>query len=355
MPTVKDQLKVAVLFGGASAERDVSIASGTQVVQALREAGHEVLAVDTARGLLPPAEVRRLLTCGVGTAPPASEELALATGDPAALTRVPELRTVDVIFIALHGGVGEDGTIQALLDLAGIPYTGSGHAASANAMDKDIAKRLFRAAGIPTADWLMAPVDPAAVGAQLGYPVVVKANKQGSTIGLSVVNDPEGLASAIDSAYRFDDEVMIERYVPGRELTVGVLDDRPLAVGEIIPRRGAIFNYESKYQQGGADEIFPADLDPAQTRAVQELALRVHQALKLEGYSRVDFRMDPQGGLWCLEANTAPGLTRTSLLPQAARALGIGFPDLCDRICRLALAKRRARRREEPVLVAQSE
>ncbi len=331
-------MRVAVLFGGTSAERDVSIASGAQVVRALREAGHEVIAVDTARGALGAAEEQRLLSAGVAPVPPEEEQLALIrAGAPTALTEAEELRGVDVVFLALHGGTGEDGTLQALLDLAGIPYTGSGHMASANAMDKDVSKHLFRAVGVPTPDWLMAPVEAWEVEERLGYPLVVKPNKQGSTVGLTVVKHPEQLEAAIEEAYRHDDEVMLERFVPGRELTVGILDERPLAVGEIIPRRSEIFDYESKYQEGGAEEIFPADLSPEKTREVQELGLRVHRSLKLTGYSRVDFRMDEEGILWCLEANTLPGMTSTSLLPQSAQAVGISFPELCDRIVRLAV------------------
>ena len=333
-------MRIAVLFGGTSEERDVSIASGAQVLRALREAGHEVIAVDTAHGVLGPVEEERLLRSGVAPVPPGEAELALIRhGSPGALANTPELRQVDVVFLALHGGSGEDGTLQALLDLTGIPYTGSGHMASANAMDKDISKRLFRMAGVPTPDWLMAPVSPELVESQLGYPVVVKPNKQGSTVGLTVVKQPEELEAALRTAYRYDDEVMLERFVPGRELTVGILMDTPLVVGEIILHNGEIFDYESKYQQGGAKEIFPADLTEEKTREVEQLGLLVHRTLKLEGYSRVDFRMDAKGDLWCLEANTLPGMTSTSLLPQSAEAMGISFPELCDRICRLALER----------------
>lgn len=334
-------MKIAVLFGGASSERDVSVASGAQVVRALQAAGHEVLAVDTARGALGPAEQQRLLATGVAPKPPKEEELAIIRSEPGTLTRSPAFKEMDVVFLALHGGTGEDGSIQAFLDLAHIPYTGSGHLGSANAMDKDISKRLFRAAHIPTPEWLMTPADAAEVEGRLGYPLVVKANKQGSTIGLTIVKSPRDLTSAIEVAYRYDDEVMIEQFIPGRELTVGVLRDRALAVGEIIPKRGEIFDYESKYQEGGAEEIFPADLTPEQTATLQELALRAHRTLKLRDYSRVDFRMDPKGGFWCLEVNTLPGMTATSLLPQSAKAMGIGFSELCDQICRLAIDRHR--------------
>jgi len=337
-------MRVAVLFGGTSAERDVSIASGAQVMKGLREAGHDVIAVDTARGVLGAGEEQRLLASGVAPAPPAEEELSMIrAGAAGPLPSLSDLGEIDVVFLTLHGGTGEDGTIQALLDLTGIPYVGSGHAASAVAMDKDLSKRLFRAAGIPTPDWLMAPADADEARARLGYPLVVKPNKQGSTVGLTVVRAPEQLPAAIEAAFRTDDEVMLEKFIPGRELTCGVLAGQPLAVGEIVVKSD-VFDYESKYQEGGAEEIFPADLSPEQTRTVQDLALRAHRALKLEGFSRADFRMDADGAFWCLEVNTLPGMTRTSLLPQSAQAAGIPFPELCDRICRLALDRHQARR-----------
>ncbi|HET7232847.1 MAG TPA: D-alanine--D-alanine ligase [Longimicrobium sp.] len=334
-------MRVAVLFGGTSAERDVSIASGGQVVKALREAGHDVIPIDTARGALSAAEEQRLLTAGVAPAPPSEDALAVMRGSGGSLLPGAALNDVDVVFLTLHGGTGEDGTIQALLDMAGVPYVGSGHAASAVAIDKDLSKRLFRAAGIPTADWLMAPVDAARVAAELGFPVVVKPNRQGSTVGLTVVKRVEELDAAVREGFRYDHEVMLERFVPGRELTCGVLGDQALAVGEIIPR-GEIFDYESKYQHGGADEVFPADLSPELTEAVRDYSLRAHQTLKLEGFSRADFRLDAEGNLWILEVNTLPGMTETSLLPQSAAAAGIPFPELCDRICRFALERRRA-------------
>lgn len=336
-------MRVAVLFGGTSAERDVSIASGAQVMKALRQAGHDVVAVDTARGVLGPGDEQRMLSSGVAPTPPREEELSvIRAGTASPLASLGEIGGIDVVFLTLHGGTGEDGTIQALLDLTGIPYVGSGHAASAVAMDKDLSKRLFRVAGIPTPDWLMAPVDADEARARLGYPLVVKPNKQGSTVGLTVVRAPDELASAIDAAFRTDDEVMLEQFIPGRELTCGVLAGEPLAVGEIV-MKSDVFDYESKYQEGGAEEVFPADLAGEQTRTIQELSVRAHRALKLEGFSRADFRLDADGGLWCLEVNTLPGMTRTSLLPQSAQAAGIGFPELCDRICRLALERHEGR------------
>src|SRR5690606_24294352 len=206
-----------------------------------------------------------------------------------------------------------------------------GQLGSAMAMDKDIAKRLFQLAGVPTAPWPMAPADPDRVERELGYPVVVKPSKQGSTVGLTMVRQPADLEAALTEAFRFDDEVMLETFVPGRELTVGILAGEALTVGEIIPK-GEIFDYESKYQSGGAQEIFPADLPEQLTERVRQLGLIAHQALKLRDYSRIDFRLDPEGNLWCLEANTLPGMTSASLLPQSARGSGIEFEELCERI-----------------------
>ncbi|MBV8465620.1 MAG: D-alanine--D-alanine ligase [Burkholderiales bacterium] len=339
MSDTRTQLRVAVLFGGASEERDVSVASGAQVVKALREQGHEVIAVDTARGRLTAEAEARLLEASVAMAPPDAQSLALIRQDGYNVLPTSDLAGVDVVFLALHGGTGEDGTLQAMLDLAGIPYTGSGHAASAIAMDKDMSKRLFLAAGIPTAPWLMAPAGAEDIDRHLGYPLVVKPNKQGSTVGLSVVHRPAELDVAITRAQAFGDEVMLERFVAGREITVGVLDGEALPVGEIVLTRDDVFDYEAKYQAGAVEEIFPADLPDAIAREAQALALRVHGALKLSGYSRSDFRLDAGGRLWCLEVNTLPGMTANSLLPKAARAAGIAFPVLCERICRIALAK----------------
>jgi D-alanine-D-alanine ligase len=338
-------MRIAVIFGGTSEERDVSVASGAQVVRALTALGHDVVAVDTTRGVLPPRERDQLLSAGIAAAEPPADTLAELRGETSMVKRASELRDADVVFVALHGGSGEDGTLQALLDLAGLPYTGSGHMGSAFAMDKDVSKRLFRASGVPTPDWLMAPVAPGAVAATLGLPAVVKPNKQGSTVGLSVVRDEQDITAAIDLAAKYDDEVMVERFVAGRELTVGILEGTALAVGEITPRLNAFFDYASKYQADGAYEVFPADLSIETTRLVQRLGLQAHRAVKAGPYSRVDFRLDTDGQPWCLEVNTVPGMTSTSLLPQSAAAVGIQFPELCERICQAALAnfKRKTR------------
>ena len=332
-------MKIAVLFGGMSEERDVSIASAAQIIPALRSLGHQVFAIDSASGALGSAQERQLLSAAVAPAPPSDREIARVRGAAMALSPAAfDFREADVVFLALHGGAGEDGRIQAVLDLAGMAYTGSNHIASAAAMDKDLSKRLFRSVGIPTPDWLMAPAEGAAVEAALGWPVVVKPNKQGSTVGLTVVHEAAHLQDAVDRALRFDDEVMLERFIPGREFTVGVLEGVALPVGEIIAF-GEVFDYESKYQAGAAHEVFPADIPPAESVLLRDYALRAHRVLKLGAYSRTDFRRDGAGTFWCLEANSLPGMTATSLLPQAAKAAGIEFPELLDRICRGSLKK----------------
>jgi D-alanine-D-alanine ligase len=301
-------VKILVLLGGSSAEREVSLSSGSRVAAALRERGHQVTEADPH--------------------PDPFAVLALA-------------KAADVTWLALHGGAGEDGTIQALLDLAGVRYTGSGVLGSALAMDKDLSKRLFRAAGVPTADWRMLtiassarwrePAYAAETFAALGPKVVVKPSKQGSTVGLSIIDAPAALADAVALAFQHDDEVMLEAFVPGRELTAAVLAGMPLPVGEIIPKHD-IYDYECKYTPGMAEELFPAPIPDAVRDEVQRLALLAYGALKLRGCARVDFRYDPDGRLFCLEANTLPGMTGTSLVPQAAQAAGIGFPELCERI-----------------------
>jgi D-alanine-D-alanine ligase len=330
-------MRVTVLTGGATAERQVALASAAQIVAALRERGHTVHVVDTVTGIVPAADEAQLLQVAVGAAPPDvaaldPQERRFLSED---LGTLPVVRGADVLFLCLHGGRGEGGTLQALLDVVGVPYTGSGALASALAMDKDLSKQLFRTAGVPVPAWFMAPVRSEDVTSALGWPVIVKPSKQGSTIGLTLVKQAAELAPALALAARYDDEVMVEQFIPGRELTVGVLGDLPLPVGEIIPRH-ELFDYECKYTPGLSEEIFPARLEAPVARRLQEYAVTAHRALKLGGYSRVDFRLSPDGDIFCLEANTLPGMTALSLLPQAARAAGIAFPELCERICKLA-------------------
>ena len=326
-------------MGGTSSERNVSLASGIRIVQALKSKGHTVTALDPAKGVIDKAAQEKLAASAVGTAPPTLAELTQISHGTflPTLTSMPEITGADVVFLALHGGQGEDGTIQALLDMAGVRYTGSGHLASALAMDKDLSKKLFRAADVKTADWKMAPATVADVEKSFGFPAIVKPSKQGSTVGLTVVKKPEDLAAAIEEANKYDDEVMVEQFIAGRELTVGVLGDVALPVGEIIPKH-EIYDYECKYTAGMATEEFPAKLSREETEKVQQQALAAFRALKLGGYARIDFRMSPAGEFYCLEANTLPGMTELSLIPQGAAAMGMDFPELCDHIVKMAAA-----------------
>ncbi|MGI8618984.1 MAG: D-alanine--D-alanine ligase [Gemmatimonadaceae bacterium] len=333
-------MKITVLLGGASSERDVSMASGLRIADALRAKGHAVLLVDPAEGVIDAKAERELRDHGVKTTPPTLEELQSFNGGTIlpTLTQMPEVTGADVVFLALHGGQGEDGTIQAMLGMGKKRYTGSGHLASALAMDKELSKILLRAAGVGTPDWLMAPATKEEVMAKLGLPVVVKPSKEGSSVGLTVVKKIEDLAPAIDEAFRYDDEVMIEKFIPGRELTVGMLGDEALPVGEIIPKH-EIYDYECKYTAGMAVEVFPADIPAAVADDAKRQAKAAYRALKLGGCPRVDFRMAADGSLYCLEVNTLPGMTELSLIPQAAAAVGISFPDFCERIVLLAAGK----------------
>ena len=333
-------LRIVVLVGGTSEERRVSLASGRAVVEALRSRGHEVVPVDPAFGEIPPDEQAEYLGGAVGLNPPGCEELGrvgrVALG--AALTELPALHGTDVVFLALHGGDGENGRIQAMLDLAGIPYTGSGVIGSAIAFDKRVSKELLVNAGIPTPAWT--PRDAAAdeiVGA-LGLPVVVKPANGGSTVGLTVVRQPEALPAAIQLAAAHDPDVLCETFVAGRELTVTVLDGEALPIIEIIPDN-EIYDYESKYTPGKSTYVVPAELPPGEADELCRLAVAAFHALRQQSYSRIDFRRSDDGSLWCLEANSLPGLTATSLVPKAAAAAGIEFPEFCERLAHAALRR----------------
>jgi D-alanine-D-alanine ligase len=342
-------MRVVVMMGGTSSERDVSLASGLRIAAALRARGHEVTSVDTVRGALSAGDEQAMLSGKVmNTLPPDPTALARLNRDSLSATigGLSGDGMPDVVFLGLHGGQGEDGTIQSLLDLTRVPYTGSGHLASALAMDKDLSKRLFRDAGVLTPDWLMvragdgqdwkSPAFKASTAARLGVPLIVKPSKQGSTVGLSLVKDTAVLADAIAEAFRHDDEVMLEQFIAGREMTVGILGGTALPVGEIIPKH-ELYDYECKYTAGMAEEIFPAAITDEERARAQRDALRAFGALKLSGYARIDFRMTAKGEFYCLEANTLPGMTELSLIPQAAAAAGISFPELCERIMQLAL------------------
>ncbi len=335
-------MKIAVLMGGTSAERDVSLATGHGIARALTAAGHQVVAIDAAGGRLIRLEAGDDTAAGIRRAPPERGELErLAEGSLARrLQELPEMQGTDAVFVALHGGAGEDGRVQALLDLVGIPYTGSGPLGSALAMDKLVTKELFSSGGVPTPPWVVGHASAAEIEAALGgFPVVVKPSHEGSTVGVSVVKRPEELEAALAGAEAFEGPPLIERFVPGLELAVGVLGDAALPIVEIRPQH-EIYDYECKYTKGMSEYEVPAPLADEMTEEVQLLAVKAHRILRLSAYSRVDFRLAQNGAPWCLEANSLPGMTATSLLPKAAAADGVSFEQLCDRIVRLALQNR---------------
>ena len=345
------RMRVAVLLGGSSEERGVSLASGCEVAAALRSRGHDVVAVDPAGGALSAGEERRILASGIGRAevplltpsdPNVLPEAAMAARAP---ERLPELARVEVVFPALHGGAGEDGTVQTLLQMAGIPYAGSGPLGCALAMDKDITKRLLRDGGVPTPEWITGRAPGEEVVARLGAPVIVKPASGGSSVRLTLARTPAEVDAAAELAGGGGDTVLYECYVEGREFTVGILGEEALPVVEIEPVH-ELFDFDCKYEPGMARETAPARIPDETAAALRATALEVHRLLRLEHFSRVDFMMDEAGRAWCLEANALPGLTSNSLLPKAARAAGLDFPALCERICILgrdAGARRRAR------------
>lgn len=331
--------RIAVLTGGSTPERTVALAGAAKVSAALRGGGHEVSVFDTIEpGPLDRELERQRLGRAVGTRPPSLAELREleAREDLPALV-AGDLGRHDAVFLVLHGRQGEGGKIQELLEAAGIAFTGSDARSSRLAMDKDESKRRFRDAGIPTPDWLTWPTRQSEIE-ELGLPLIVKPSRVGSTVGLTLMSDLFDLDSAVGKALTFDDQVILEQFLPGREYTAGVLGGQALGVGEIISP-GRIFDFHSKYTPGRAQEVFPAEIDEDLENRLRELALAAHEALALRDFSRVDFRLDAAGYPCCLEVNTLPGMTPTSLLPQSAAVLGISFEGLCDRMIRLALAR----------------
>ena len=332
-------MRVTVLTGGASDERDVALATGAEVAHALREAGHQVVVFDTATGPLSREDEARLRARGVEIQPgmPPARDRVVEEG-MGFVGQFTEAAGAHVFFLALHGGAGEDGTLQHVLDESGVLYTGSGPVACRAAMDKDLTKAVLQEAGIPTPRWLTDCFDAGVVEAELGLPVIVKAAHGGSSVRLELAHDRGVQEAALLKARDFRDAVVVERYVKGREFTVGILGAEALPVGEIIPQ-AEFFDYACKYQPGMAREVFPAELEAAKAEALQVSALAVHEALGLRDYSRIDFMMDEGGGFWCLEANTLPGLTANSLVPKAAAAAGLSFPQLCSRLVEAAAAR----------------
>lgn len=363
------KIRIGVLMGGASSEREISLASGKMIADHLPREKYEVVMLDTLalmahnpnlppetrerakallarRGLveaLPerdralPASFQQQIAAAAEAALPATEAVA-ATGGNA---------RIDVAFLALHGPYGEDGTLQGMLDILGIPYVGSGVLASALAMDKVMAKTIFRAQGIPVPadvvierrDFRGDPEATAARAAPAFTPAIIKPVRQGSSIGMTIVHAPAEMRAALEEAFRYDDRAMVEEHLRGTELTVGVIGNRELTalpVIEIVPKR-EFFDYQAKYDPAASEEICPARVPPEVARDVQELALRAHRALGCRGLSRVDMIHVPGRGPFVLEVNTIPGMTVNSLLPKAARAAGIPFGELLDRLIQLAL------------------
>jgi D-alanine-D-alanine ligase len=306
-------LRVAVLYGGKSSERAVSIASGNQVMQSLDPARYRVTGYDLK------TDLSRL---------------------------VAEAPAIDVALIILHGRFGEDGTVQGLLELLGIPYQGSGVLGSALAMNKKLTKFMYRQAGLPVArDRLLEKGREGRleeIGRELGWPLVIKPNQEGSSFGITIVRDEARLEEGLQKAFQLDNEVLVEEYLAGREITCGVLGNaelQALPLVEIIPtEKYDFFDYEAKYKEGASREICPAPVSPEITRQAQEYGIRAHRVLGLRGYSRTDMIVRGEK-IILLETNTIPGMTRTSLFPQAAQAAGLTFGALLDRLIELALEK----------------
>ena len=344
-------MKIVVLAGGTSTERDVSLISGSNIYRALKKKGHEAILVDLYlgyEGALPVNE--DLFKADVEW----DKDVTAISAEQPDLSHLKELRKdggkslfgpnvltlcdmADIVFLGLHGANGEDGRVQATFDLMGIPYTGTDYRSSAIAMDKSLSKQLFRMAGIPTPKGITAKngqqIDPASVP----YPCMVKTTCGGSSVGTYRVEKPEDLPQALDDAYSFGDDVIIEQFVSGREFSVGVVDGKAYPIIEIAPIHG-FYDYKNKYQAGSTIDTCPADLPKELTKKMQHYAEMVFEALGMRSYARMDFMLDTETlEMYCLEANTLPGMTPTSLLPQEAAALGMSFEDLCEELIRVSL------------------
>ncbi|MCI5927262.1 MAG: D-alanine--D-alanine ligase [Pseudoflavonifractor capillosus] len=347
-------MKIVVLAGGLSPERNVSLSTGTMVAEALTSLGHEVALVDMYFGV---KEKGTELSGLFGA--PISEEHKRVSRQAPDLAAVKASRTeggnsmfgpgvlelcgmADLVFLALHGSCGEDGRVQAAFDLMGIPYTGSGYLGSAIAMDKDLTKRMVAdvvsTPGWKTVSYTAEDIDGLVESARL--PLVVKPVASGSSIGVSIAHTAEELRTALTEGLALGGRTVLEQYVKGRELQVAILEDKALPSIEIIPKQG-FYDYENKYQPGAAEEVCPADISPEAEQKLRDAAVRVYETLGLAVYSRADFILDADGEPWFLEINTLPGMTPTSLVPQEADAVGIDYNTLCQRIVDASLAARK--------------
>ncbi len=352
-------MKIVVLGGGISTERHVSLVTGTSVCRALRSLGHKAIFVDMFLGLeeydgaLEDAFDAPDGFCGqvaIEKTAPDLDAVKAARRDqsPSRLGRnVLEIcRLADCVFLGLHGADGEDGKIQAALDLLGVPYTGSDYLGSAMAMDKAVAKRIMDSNGIRTPGWRelrYGEADIPRLAQELPVPCAVKVVNGGSSIGVQLPDTREELERALHEILRYGNRVVVEEKIAGRELTVPVLGDRALSAIEIVPPEGSSFDYVAKYQSGseGAREICPAPISEEEQRMLGETALKFHRALGLSVYSRADFILDAEGRAWCLEVNTLPGMTPNSLIPKAAAVAGMSYAELCEEIVELSLRARR--------------
>lgn len=343
----KSKMNIVVLAGGLSPERDVSFSTGTMVTNALRSKGHHAILIDLFFGVdeLPADPLDAFAVSGMlpqFEVPQKAPNLASVRAsrksgfsDQIGNGVLELCRAADITFLALHGGIGENGTLQSFFDLCDIRYTGSSSIGCALAMDKCVSKSLLRSEGILTADWAVARAGQRFDVDSFSVPCVVKPNCGGSSIGVTIVHDTESLASAIDDGFQFEDELIIEEYVSGMELSAGVIgckdDLTAMPLIEIVPKHG-FYDYQHKYQKGWTDEIVPARVPADLTERIQDLALASFRALKLDVYARIDFLLTADGKAYCLEANTLPGLTPTSLLPQEAEKAGLDYASLCETI-----------------------
>ncbi|MBQ1821638.1 MAG: D-alanine--D-alanine ligase [Clostridia bacterium] len=342
-------MKIVVLAGGLSPERDVSFSSGTMAANALLSLGHQAILVDLFFGL-PDWDGKTDLFAGAEKLPPYRVSESEPDLDSLRLSRkegfndyiglnVPELcEQADIVYMALHGDCGENGKLQAFFDERGIRYTGSGAEGCRNAMDKWISKQLFLQAGIKTPRGTLLHAGDAIDPESLPLPCVVKPCNGGSSIGVSIVKERRDLYDALKLAFSMERSILVEEYVKGRELSCGVLGDIALPPIEIIPLHG-FYDYRNKYQAGAAREVTPAEISPEATERIQSIALAVFRLLGLSVYGRVDFLLTESGDAYCLEANTLPGMTPTSLLPQEAAVVGYSYEQLCDTIISMSLDK----------------
>jgi len=327
-------MKIVVLMGGDSAERDVSLVTGDQVSRTLSENGHEVIKIDPVATRSEQTELNQSEQHWIGIEYPESDDLPLHRGS-LYLHNIAVAKRLkpDVVFIALHGGKGENGNVQGMLDAAELKYTGSGRLASTLAMDKNISKIFFHNHNLPTPRGILLETPDASRKnlKKVKFPQVVKPNDQGSTIGLSIVHNPKEIDEAISAAFMVGSGVIVEDYIPGREITVSILQTRTFPVLEIIPQHG-LYDYECKYKDGMSRYEVPAKIDENVAQTIRNISLKAHNALGCKGYSRVDLRLTQDNKPYILEVNTLPGMTGTSLVPKAAKAAGVNFNTLIETI-----------------------